>query len=290
DDLGALLALRLGLLRHRPLDVDGEMQLVDVDERDLDAPRLRVLVDDPLERDVQLLALREELVQRRLAEHAPQRRLRELRGRVEVVLDLDDRLVRLDHAEVHDRVDLYRDVVLGDDVLRRDVVNDRTQRDPDHRLDRPEDQHEAGTLGPGRKAAEPEGHRALVLLQDVDPLEDEEKQDEDREGAPGKGKDLLHHTLRSTRSFKPSTPTTRTLSPAAAPGAPYASQYSPSRRTVPGSSESGSARTTLALRPTRLTDPVRTGARRIAMVRKVRKSRTASVMATAGRTIPRSTR
>ena len=44
--------------------------------------------------DVQLLALGEQLVEVRLAEDAAQRRLRQLRGGVEVVLDLDDRLAR----------------------------------------------------------------------------------------------------------------------------------------------------------------------------------------------------
>ena len=42
---------------------------------------------------VDLVARGEEVVQLHLAEHAPERRLRDLRGGVEVVLDLIDRLV-----------------------------------------------------------------------------------------------------------------------------------------------------------------------------------------------------
>ena len=98
---------------------------------------------------VQLLALGEQVVELRLAEHAAQRRLRELRGGVEVVLDLDDRAWRgsID-AEVDDRVDLHRDVVARDDVLRRHVVHHRAQAHAHHR------DRSAGTRtrGPGPSA------------------------------------------------------------------------------------------------------------------------------------------
>ena len=151
DDLRALLALGLRLLRHGALHLGRQVDLLHLDQRDLDAPGLRVLVDDLLEARVQLLALGEQLVERRLAEHAPQRRLRELRRRVEIVLDLHDRLVRVHDAEVDDRVDLHRDVVPRDDVLRRHVVDDGAQRHPDHRLERPEDEDEPGPLRLARR-------------------------------------------------------------------------------------------------------------------------------------------
>src|SRR5262249_11528124 len=151
-------------------------------------------------------------------------------------------------------------------------------------------QDQARPLGLRREASQPERHGALVLLEDVDPLEDEEQQDESRERAPGKSQSLVHETLRSTRSFKPSTPTTRTFSPAGAPGAPEAPQSSRFRVRAPGWSLSPEPRTPLASPPRRLTEPVRTGARRSEIVRKVRNPRTASVIKTAGSTIPRSTR
>src|SRR5216117_3982708 len=59
-----------------------EVKQVALHGRDLDAPGLGVLVDDPLELLVDLVARREEVVELDLAEHAPERRLRDLRGRV----------------------------------------------------------------------------------------------------------------------------------------------------------------------------------------------------------------
>ena len=95
-----------------------------------------LVVEDLLQLLVQPIALRQQIVELRLSEHAPQRRLRELRRGVDVVLDLDDRLPRIDHAEVDDRVHLHRDVVARDDVLRRHVVDDRAQADAHDAVDR----------------------------------------------------------------------------------------------------------------------------------------------------------
>src|SRR5438046_2619505 len=84
DDLGAPLALGLGLLGHRALHVLGQVDLLDLHGRDLDAPGLRVLVDDALELLVDLVPRREEVVELDLAEDAAPRRLRDLRRSVEV--------------------------------------------------------------------------------------------------------------------------------------------------------------------------------------------------------------
>src|SRR6188508_3355545 len=58
------------------------------------------LVDDLLQVLVEPLALGEQLIEIRLAEHRAQRGLGDLRGGEQEVLDLDDRLVRVDHPEV----------------------------------------------------------------------------------------------------------------------------------------------------------------------------------------------
>ena len=50
----------------------------------------------------------EQLVELVLAEHAPQRRLCDLRRRDHEVLDLDDRVLGLDDPEVGDGVDAHR--------------------------------------------------------------------------------------------------------------------------------------------------------------------------------------
>ena len=95
DDLRAPLALGLGLARHRPLHRLRDLDVLDLDRRDLDAPRLGLLVDDPLQLVVQAVALREQRVQLGAAEHGAQSRLGDLRRRQQVVLDLHDRVVRV---------------------------------------------------------------------------------------------------------------------------------------------------------------------------------------------------
>ena len=138
-------------------------------------------VDHLLELLVELLALGEEVVQLDLSEDRPQRRLRQLGGGVHVVLDLDDRLDRPHGAEVHHGVHFHRDVVAGDDVLRRDVQHHRPQAHLDEPLNRPQDEDDARTLWVRIDPAEGEHDAPLVLVEDVDPLEDQDHDHEDRD-------------------------------------------------------------------------------------------------------------
>ena len=154
DHLRAPLALGLGLPRHRALHVAGDLDVLDLDDRDLDAPRRGLLVDDPLQDRVDLLALGEQLVERVLAEHGAQRRLRDLRGRGHVVLDLNDRGLRLDDAEVRDGVHAHGHVVAGDHVLRRHVERDRPQVDLDHLVDDRDQDEDARPLRMSEQPAE----------------------------------------------------------------------------------------------------------------------------------------
>ena len=172
DQLGALLALGLGLLRHRALHLLGQVDLLHLDRAHLHAPRLGVLVDDLLELAVDLVALGEQLVELRLAAHAAQRGLRQLRGAVEVVLDRDHRLLGVQHAEVEHRVDLHRDVVARDHFLRRHVHHDLAQADLHHAVDARDDPGETRLLHAGI-AAKPEHDAALVFLQDADAREEQ---------------------------------------------------------------------------------------------------------------------
>ena len=82
-------------------------------------------------------------------------------------LDLDDRLDRVDDAEVGDRVDLGRHVVARDHVLGRDLEGDRAQVDAHHAVDERDEQHDARPLR-ADEAAEAEDDGALVLAQDAD--------------------------------------------------------------------------------------------------------------------------
>ena len=168
DDLGPLLALRLGLLRHRPLHLLRQVHGLHRHLGDLHAPGVGVQVDDLLQPQRQPLALGEQLVEVGLAEDAAQRRLRLLARGVEEVLDGDHRLQRVHHPEVDDRVHLHGDVVAGDHVLGRHVEDDRAQAHPHHAVDGPGHDDEPGALGLRQHLAEPEDDAALVLVQDLD--------------------------------------------------------------------------------------------------------------------------
>ena len=170
----------------------GQLDVLDLDRRDLDAPGLGLLVDDLLQLDVEPLALGEQRVELGLAEHRAQRGLRDLGGGEEEVLDLGDRLVRVDDAEVGDGVDAHGDVVLGDDLLRRHVQRDRSQVDADHLVDERDQQDQAGALL-GDQAAEPEDDAALVLAQDPD-RRGEDDQDENRDYSDDREGDCQERT------------------------------------------------------------------------------------------------
>src|SRR3954452_20574635 len=167
DDLRAPLALGLGLTGHRVLHPLRDPDVLDLDGRDLHSPRLRLLVDDLLELVVELLALGEQRVEVGLAEHRAQRGLRDLRGGLEEALDLDDRVVGGDDAEIDDGVDAGGDVVARDHVLRWDVEGDRAQADALHAVDGGDQEHEARPLGADHPA-EPEDDGSLVLAHDAD--------------------------------------------------------------------------------------------------------------------------
>src|SRR5882672_8230492 len=71
DDLGAPLALGLGLARDRPLHFLRQVDVLHLDGAHLDPPRLGVAVNHQLQLLVDLVPVREQLIQLRLAERAP---------------------------------------------------------------------------------------------------------------------------------------------------------------------------------------------------------------------------
>ena len=83
----------------------GQLDRADLDVADLDAPGLRLCVDDrPGCRRAQLLALGQHLVEFVLPEHGAERRLREhVRRRAGIVLDLDDRTLGIDDVDSIER-------------------------------------------------------------------------------------------------------------------------------------------------------------------------------------------
>ncbi|MDT4840305.1 hypothetical protein FQZ97_741240 [compost metagenome] len=141
--------------------------MLDLDVGDLDAPGIGLGIQGLLDIDVEAFALGQHLVQLVLAEHRAQGGLGQLAGGHEEVLHLDDGALRVQYTEIDHRVDLHRDVVAGDHVLRRYVQHHGAQVHPHHLLDGRDDQHQPRSLDPP-EAPELEHHPSLVLAQDAD--------------------------------------------------------------------------------------------------------------------------
>ena len=82
DDLGAALALRLGLPGDGALHILRDIYLLHLNLGYLDTPRLGILVKDLLQLGVNLFALRKDGVQFELSDQAAQRGLRQLRSSI----------------------------------------------------------------------------------------------------------------------------------------------------------------------------------------------------------------
>src|SRR5215210_965494 len=178
DDLGAPLALALGLPRHRPLHLLRNLDVLDLDDADLDPPGVGLLVYYRLQLLVYLLAVNEQVVEVLLAQDAPERRLGDLARREHVVLDLDHGFVGIDDPEVDDGVDAGRHVVAGDDVLGRHVHGDGAQVHLDHLVaygDEEEQPRPLGALDP----AQGEYDAPLVLVDYAHRAADQEQKHHD---------------------------------------------------------------------------------------------------------------
>jgi hypothetical protein len=91
--------LGLGLAGDRARHVGGKVDVLDLDDRDPDPPRRRRLADDLLQVRLDLVALGEQLVEHGLRAPSVAWSARSA-SRDHDVLDLDDRGVRVDDAEV----------------------------------------------------------------------------------------------------------------------------------------------------------------------------------------------
>ena len=95
--------------------------MLQLDEHDFDPPGVGLGVQNLLNAGVDLFPLGQELVQLTLPADAPQRYLRELGGRKEVILHFPNRPIRVQYSKIEHRIDFHRHVVAGDDVLRWNV-------------------------------------------------------------------------------------------------------------------------------------------------------------------------
>ena len=130
------------------------------------------------------LRSREHLVEVVLSQHGAHGGLGQHVGRGHVVLDHNDRPLRIDDLEIEDRVNLHRDVVARDHVLARHLDDLDAEVDPDHLL-RERDQQDQARASHCLEAAERENHRALILAEDLDARcehESGEKHDEENDG------------------------------------------------------------------------------------------------------------
>ncbi len=155
--------------------------MLDLDGSDLDAPCVRLHVEDLLNVLVQTVALRQHLVQIVLAEHGSQRRLGELARRGHEILDLDRRFLRVDDAEIDHSADPHRNIVARDHVLAGHVENTGPEIDAHHLLHIGEEQDQPRSLDAG-ETAEREDHAAFIFPEDPDRKGDDDQQEQERGG------------------------------------------------------------------------------------------------------------
>src|SRR3989442_3056362 len=87
-------------------------------------------------------------------------------------------MVWVDDQEIDDGVDLDRDVVVGDDLLRRHLEGDRAQIDLDQAVDAEGDDQAQPRALQRQQAAQPEEDAAFVLVDDPDRRAQTDQDDE----------------------------------------------------------------------------------------------------------------
>ncbi len=102
-----------------------------------------------------------------MAQDAAQSGLSDLPGGPAIVLHLHDGIGGIHDAEIGHRVHLYRHIVFGYRLLRRDVQCHHPQVNLHHAVDDGDDEEQARPLG-SHQPTQPEDHPALVLLHDLD--------------------------------------------------------------------------------------------------------------------------
>ena len=86
--------------------------MLDLDIDDLDAPGFRLFVQQNLDAPVELVPLGQHLIEFVLAENGAQRGLGQLGRGLEEIFHIDDRALRVHHAEIDDRADPDGHIVL----------------------------------------------------------------------------------------------------------------------------------------------------------------------------------
>ena len=189
DDLGPLFALGFGLPGHGSLHAVGQFHVLYLDDADLDAPRFGLLVNYLLELLVDLVAVNEQLIQIRLAQHRSQTCLRNLPGSAIIVFHLDDGARGVEDAIVRHGIDPNSDIVSCDRLLGRDVQGDHSQVYLHHAIHERDDQKDTWSLG-SLQSSQAKDYAALIFLHNLDCAGHEDDQQDD--GRDEKKQDISH--------------------------------------------------------------------------------------------------
>ena len=128
---------------------------------------------------VDLFPLGQQFVQLALAADAAQRHLCELGGGKQIILDFAHRQIGIEHAEIKHGVDLHRNVIAGDHVLRRDIHGHRAQIHLDHLFDARNDVNHPRTARTDH-ATEAKNHAALILFENLDAADDRRHRNDEK--------------------------------------------------------------------------------------------------------------
>ncbi len=117
QDHGTAFPLGGGLLLHGLLDVLGRVDLADLHALDADTPLVGGFVEFFPDSGVDFAPLVQRVVQFHVTQHGTEGRLSEVGDGTLVVIDFEERLLRVHHLDVDDGVGGHRRVVAGDSLL-----------------------------------------------------------------------------------------------------------------------------------------------------------------------------
>ena len=174
---GSTGSLGLHLLVHGVHDIGGRVDALDLDTDDAHTPLVGRVIEHLSQLDVDGVAGGERRVEAHVADHVPQVGLGQLRDRQDEVGDVVDEPLGIGGLVVDDGIDRDGHVVLGDDLLGRDVDHLLAHVDPEQLLDDRDDHLEA-RVGGGLVATQLFDEPPLVGVHDLDGLHHKDEQDE----------------------------------------------------------------------------------------------------------------
>ncbi len=175
----AACALCRHLPGHRFLNLARRQDFTNLHSGHLVAPAFGYLVEFLAKHGVDVLALRQDIVQHNIADDRAQRRRRDALRRGGKVADLDHAGDRIDDLPVNQKVDRDVRVVFGDRRLVRHLQELLAQVDPVRILDERNQEDQSWPALP-HALAKPENDEALVLAHDFDRQRDEHDGEQDQ--------------------------------------------------------------------------------------------------------------